>query len=256
MSNKDSAQNVIQSYRKRQNMAQKAPLIFGGAAVLLIIIAAVLIYLATGSNQPLAFLATKTPTSTNTPTATLVPTSTITPTPTSTTEPSQTPTTTTTATPAGPFVYKVQEGDLGLAMIAKKFNVDLLVLFALNPSIDPKNPVIRVGQEIIVPGPNTTLPTATLIAAGFTGTINYTVASGDSLYAIADKFNSTVDAIVTANSPTLKSATDTIFAGMILKIPVNIATRIPTATKGTVYPTAPVLPSNTPLPTSTSTPLP
>lgn len=256
MSNKDSAQNVIEAYRKRQNMAQKAPLIFGGAAVLLIIIAAVLIYLATGSNQPLAFLATKTPTSTNTPTATLVPTSTTTPTPTSTTQPSQTPTTTTTSTPTGPFVYKVQEGDLGLSTIAKKFGVDLLVLFALNPSINPTNPVIRVGQEIIVPAPNTTLPTATQIAAGFTGTINYTVASGDSLYGIADKFNSTADAIVQANNTTLKSVTDTIYPGTVLKIPVNIVTRVPTATKGTVYPTAPVLPSNTPLPSSTSTPLP
>jgi LysM repeat protein len=255
MSNKDSAQNVIESYRKRQNMAQKAPLIFGIAAVLLIIIAAFLIFLATGSNQPLAFLATKTPTSTSTATVTITPTSTNTPTSTSTQAPTLTPTTTTTVTPAGPFVYKVQEGDLGLAMIAKKFNVDLLVLFALNPSIDPTNPVIRVGQEIIVPGPNTTLPTATQIAAGFTGTINYTVASGDSLYGIADKFNTTVDAIVKANSDKLKAATDTIYAGWILKIPVNIATRVPTATKGTIYPTAPVLPSNTPVP-ATKTPTP
>ncbi len=181
MSHKDSAQNVIESYRKRQNMASKAPIIFGAAAVLLIVIAAVLIFYATGSNQPLAFLATKTPTPTNTNTVTLTPTSTSTPTATSTEAPTLTPTSTTTTTPAGPFVYKVQEGDLGLAMIATKFNVDLLVLFALNPSIDPKNPVIRVGQEIIVPGPNTTLPTATQISAGYTGTIDYTVATGDSL---------------------------------------------------------------------------
>jgi LysM repeat protein len=255
MSNKDSAQNVIESYRKRQNMAQKAPIIFGVAAVLLIVIAAVLIFYATGSSQPLAFLATKTPTPTNTSTATFTPTSTNTPTATSTEAPTLTPTSTTTSTPAGPFVYKVQEGDLGLAMIAKKFNVDLLVLFALNPSIDPKNPVIRVGQEIIVPGPNTTLPTATQISGSFTGTIDYTVATGDSLYLIADKFNSTVDAIVAANKDKLKSATDTIFAGWILKIPVNIATRIPTATKGTVYPTAPVVPTSTTAPI-TSTPLP
>jgi LysM repeat protein len=247
MSNKDSAQNVIDSYRKRQNMAQKAPIIFGIAAVLLIIVAAFLIFLATGSNQPLAFLSTKTPTPTETATQTLTPTYTSTPTATSTEAPTLTPTATTTPTAAGPFVYKVQEGDLGLAMIAKKFNVDLLVLFALNPNIDQKNPVIQVGQEIIVPGPNTTLPTATQIAAGFKGTIDYTVATGDSLFLIADKFNSTVDAIVKANTDKLKSATDTIFAGWILKIPVNIATRVPTATKGTIYPTAPIVPTLTPV---------
>jgi LysM repeat protein len=254
MSDKESAQNVISSYRKRQNMAQKAPIIFGGAAVLLIVIAAVLIFLATGSNQPLAFLSTKTPTPTNTPTATLTPTPTSTPTATATEQPTLTPTSTTTATAAGPFVYKVQEGDY-LALIAKKFNVDLMVLFALNPSIDSKNPVIRVGQEIIVPGPNTTLPTATTLPVNYTGTIDYTVSSGDSLYSIADKFNTTVDAIVQANKTTLKSAADTIFIGMVLKIPVNIATRIPTATKGTVYPTAPVVPTSTPA-QLTSTPKP
>jgi len=111
MSNKDSAQNVISAYRKRQNMAQKAPIIFGAAAVLLIVIAAVLIFLATGSNQPLAFLATKTPTPTSTATATLTPNPTSTPTATSTEPPTLTPTSTITATAAGPFVYKVQEGD-------------------------------------------------------------------------------------------------------------------------------------------------
>jgi LysM repeat protein len=255
MSRKDSAQNVIDSYRKRQNMAQKAPIIFGVAAVLLIIIAAILIYLATGSNQPLAFLATKTPTPTDTATITVTPTSTNTPTATATEAPTLTPTSTTTSTPAGPFVYKVQEGDLGLSMIATKFGVDLLVLFALNPNINPTNPVIQVGQEIIIPGPNTSLPTATSVSANYTGTINYTVATGDSLYLIADKFNSTVDAIVQANKDKLTSATDTIFAGWILKIPVNIATKVPTATKGTVYPTAPVVPTLTPVP-PTNTPNP
>lgn len=255
MSNNPSPQKVIDSYKKRQNMAQRAPLIFGVAAVLLIIIAAILIFLATGSNQPLAFLATKTPTPTNTATVTVTPSSTSTPTSTSTSVPTLTPTSTKTVTPAGPFIYKVQEGDLGLSMIATKFGVDLLVLFALNPNIDPKNPVIRVGQEIIIPGPNTTLPTATQIPPNFTGTINYTVASGDSLLLIADKFNSTVPAIVLANKGILTSANDTIYPGTILKIPVNIVTPKPTATKGTIYPTAPVVPSATPVHlTATSTP--
>jgi LysM repeat protein len=254
MSNKDSAQNVISAYRKRQNLAQKAPIIFGGAAILLIVIAAVLIFLATGSNQPLAFLATKTPTPTNTATATLTQTPTSTPTATLTEPPTLTPTSTTTATPTGPFVYKVQEND-NLTTIAKKFSVDILVLYALNPSIDPTNPVIRPGQEIIVPGPNTTLPTATTLPANYTGTIDYTVASNDSLSGIAEKFNTTVEAIIQANKTTLKSAADTIYPGNVLKIPVNLITPIPTSTKGTVYPTAPVVATSTPA-QITSTPLP
>src|SRR5512147_2805702 len=79
MSYKDSAQNVIESYRKRQSMAQKAPLIFGLAALLLIVGAGVLIFwLANPGGMP-GFLARST--ETPTPTATLPPTSTATETP-------------------------------------------------------------------------------------------------------------------------------------------------------------------------------
>jgi LysM repeat protein len=74
--------------------------------------------------------------------------------------------------------------------------------------------------------------------------ISYTVMSGDTVGVIAIRFNSTVDAIVKENK--LANAND-IYAGLILKIPVNIATPVPTATVGTVYPTV-VIPTNTPLP--------
>jgi LysM repeat protein len=66
---------------------------------------------------------------------------------------------------------------------------------------------------------------------------------------IAAAFNSTVEAIVAENK--LANAND-INAGVILKIPVNIATPVPTATVGTVYPTV-IIPTNTPLP-PTATP--
>jgi LysM repeat protein len=245
MSDKDSAKNVIESYRRRQSMAQKAPLIFGVAALLLIVSAGIIIFSLTGGPK-----ATPTPTATATSTATTPPTATQVPTATNTPEPTLTATATETVTPSGPFVYKVQEGDY-LESIAKKFGVSLLTIYALNPNIDPNNPVIRVGQEIIVPSPNTTLPTATTIPQGYTGTIDYLVAPGDSMLSIAEKFNTTTDAIVKANKDKLKTANDTIYAGWSLKIPVNLVTPRPTATKGTVYPTA-VLPANT----STITPTP
>lgn len=250
MSDKDSAQNVISSYRKRQSLAQKAPLIFGLAAVLLIIGAGSLIYWLTNSNQGgIALLASKTPTSTITATVTQTPVPTNTPTVTSTLQPTDTPTPTVTSTAAGPFVYKVLEGDT-LDSITKKFGVDLMTILALNPNLKPE--LIYPGQEIIIPSPDTKLPTATSIPSGFTGTINYTVVSGDSLFTIADKFNSTTDAIIKANTDKLKTIKDTLYVGWVLKIPVNIATRVPTSTQGTKYPTAPIPPTKTPTPTKTS----
>ena len=109
-------------------------------------------------------------------------------------------------------------------------------MLALNPSIDPTTLIIYVGQKILVPPPNMQLPTATTVSTLVPpGTlISYTVLPGDTLGAIAIRFNSTVAAIVKENK--LANAND-IYAGQILKIPVNIATPVPTATVGTVYPT-------------------
>jgi LysM repeat protein len=232
MSDKDSAQNVIDAYRKRQNMAQKAPLVFGIAALLLIVGAGVLIFwLANpGGGPKFAFFASATPTVT----ITLTPTATATemPTVTSTTTlppPTSTPTPTLTATASGPFVYKIKEGDT-LYAIAQQFKVDLLTVYALNPSIDPTNPVIRPGQEILIPAPDTKLPTASPIPPEFRGTIDYRIAPNDSLEAIADRFRSTVDAIMKANT-NLKNKSD-IKAGEVIKVPVNIATVVPTKTPG------------------------
>ncbi len=52
MSDKETAQEVIESYRKRQQQAQRAPTIIAIAAVLLIIGVAVIIFWLLGSNQP------------------------------------------------------------------------------------------------------------------------------------------------------------------------------------------------------------
>jgi LysM repeat protein len=94
------------------------------------------------------------------------------------------------------------------------------------------------------------LPTATAVSTNVPpGTlINYTVMPNDTLGAIAARFNSTVAAIVRQNN---LANPNNIYVGLILKIPVNIATPIPTATVGTIYPTV-VLPTNTPIaPTAT-----
>jgi len=253
MSQKESPQKVIEAHRKREQMRQGTPMaVMIGAAILLIAGAAALIFWLLGDNSPFK-AATPTPTITFTPTLTNTATPlppTVTPTITPTTLPTETATPTVTPTPSGPFEYTVQEGDT-LGSIATRFGTDIPTLLALNPSIDPTTLTIYVGQKILVPPPNMLLPTATSVSTTVPpGTlISYTVMPGDTLGEIAIRFNSTVDAIVKENN--LANAND-ISAGMIIKIPVNIATPVPTATVGTVYPTANV-PTNTPL-AATATP--
>ena len=253
MSEKESPQKVIEAHRKRQQMRQGTPMaVMIGAAILLIAGAAALIFWLLGNNSPFK-AATPTPTVTFTPTSTSTATplpATDTPTITPTSAPTDTPSPTITPTPSGPFEYTVQQGDT-LGAIATKFGTDIPTLLALNPSIDPTTLVILAGQKILVPPPNMQMPTATPVSTLVPpGTlISYTVLPGDTLGAIAIRFNSTVDAIVKENK--LANAND-INAGDILKIPVNIATPIPTATVGTVYPTV-IFATNTPKP-PTATP--
>jgi LysM repeat protein len=66
------------------------------------------------------------------------------------------------------------------------------------------------------------------------------------LEALALRFNSTVVLILQQN-PTIKNAND-IQVGQIIKIPVNVATPVPTATVGTVFPTVAIPPTATPTP--------
>lgn len=242
MSDKESAKSIIDAHRKRQQMGQKAPVIIMIVAGILLVAgaAALIFWLLRGSDQPLfqpTATATTAPTSTATITNTPLPTET--PTETATLAPTDTPVPSETPTPEGPFLYTVEEGD-NLLIIAEKFGVAWQTILALNPTtIDPLTQVIYVGQQILIPPPNTELPTATPVPTGLAyGTIiEYTVVSGDTLYGIAERFNSTADEIVKKNPDLLSNVTDPLYVGWILKIPVNLVTPVPTATQGTVYPT-------------------
>lgn len=241
MSDKESAQSVIDAYRRRQQAARRAPLIIGIAALFLIVGAGIVIFWLLGPETPsfqFSFLATDTPTPTDT--ATPTNTATITPTPTITPTETNTPTITPTATISGPFVYQVEEGDT-LWTIAERFNVDLLVLITLN-NLDPANPTIRVGDKLTIPAQDTELPTSTPLPENMRqGTkIEYQVQVGDSLLSIATAFNSTVEAIKEENE--IENENE-IFIGQILTVPVNLVTPVPTETpsatvEGTVSPTA------------------
>ncbi len=245
MSEKENAQKVIEAYRKQQQRAKKAPLIFGVMAILLIAGAAFVIFWLLGTGSPkfsLSIFATATPTSTDTATPTA--TATASPVPSVTPTPTETPTITMTPTQSGPFVYQVVEGD-NLWSISQQFKVDLLVLITVN-NLDPANPVIRVGDKLIIPAPDTKLPTTTPLPTDIRkGTkISYTVQLGDSLLAIANQFNSTVDSIKKENKIDNENQ---IYPGQVLIIVVGLVTPVPTKTitptvvfqvNGTVVPTA------------------
>jgi len=221
MSDKDSAQNVIDSYRKRRQ--NTTPFLIGGAAIVLIAVGIVVLVLwLTGSSGPsLSFMASPTPTSTETatPTATATASPTGTNTPTITT----TPTASITPTASGPFIYVVLEGDT-LDSIAAQFNANVLVLMALNNMTDS---LIRVGDELLIPNPDLALDTPTPIPTGWRGTIEYRIAVGDTLELIALQFFSTVESIMEENE--IENANE-IFVGQIIVIKVNIATPVPTST--------------------------
>lgn len=252
MSEKENAQNVIDSYRKRQQAAQRAPWIIGIAALLLVVGAGILIFWLLGENRPaIALFASPTPTPTETATPTVTATATATATETSL--PTDTATVTLTPTVSGPFTYQVQEGD-NLWAIADQFDVDLLTLILLN-NLDPVDPTIRTGDLLTIPGPDTQLPTSTPLPTNVArGTrIEYRIQTGDSLLSIALAFNSTVDAIKEENDIANENE---IFVGQLITVPVNIVTAVPTGT--------PEPPTNTPQfgtpinvqPTATETPTP
>lgn len=78
--------------------------------------------------------------------------------------------------------YTVQSGDTFFS-IAQKLGIDVGALQSANPGVDAQN--LQVGQVLKLPGG--------------AGTTSYTIAQGDTLWAIAQKFGTSVDAITAAN---------------------------------------------------------
>jgi len=230
MAGKSSPQNVIDSYRRRQQMM---PFVVGGFAVLLVAIGIIILVVwFTGPNRPaIALFTSPTPTATVTLTETPVP-----PTITPSITPTETliPTETLTPTPSGPYEYEVQEND-NCWDIAVKFEVDLDVLLALNNFGNqcPINP----GDRILIPAPDQQLPTETPIPDNLArGTkLEYYIKTGETLAMIAIKFNSTVEEIIRetnvyyrANNIPLLEDQNKVNAGQLIIVPVNIVTQTPT----------------------------
>ena len=214
-----SASDIIQSYRRRRE--RTIPLLLGALAVVLMVVGLffVIVWITGGQTPELpAIFATDTPTPTETSTP-LPPTET--PTTTLTPVPSETP------TQAGPLTYIVEEGD-SLFSIAEAFGVDLDLLISANPAVEDAG-FIFVGQELVIPAPDSELPTPTALPQTLVpGTIiEYTVRAGDTLESIASQFNSTAEAIAEENEIEDPNAIE---IGDVLRVPVGIATPTPTFT--------------------------
>lgn len=123
--------------------------------------------------------------------------------------------TTVTPAPSGPTpspsagtTYVVQAGDT-IFSIARAYGVSPQAIVQANALTDPDR--IALGQELSIPAAEAT-PTQTALPEGRT----YTVQTGDTLQSIADRFATTVAAIMQAND---LSDPNYIRVGQVLSIP-------------------------------------
>lgn len=235
------SQSLLSSYRKKSRKNSSKALLLILVAILVIAGLVMLALWATGNlggGGGLQLFATDTPT----PTMTLTPTP-VTPTNTATVTPTitETPTPSLTPTLDGPFDYVVQEDDFYCAQIAEKFGADLEVFLSINPDyVTGGNCYIKAGDIVKVPAPWQRMPTSTSVPTDTRpGTVvDYLVEAGATLDSVALFFRSTPERIIaetnrfrTAEGITpLLSDTTPLFIGELLKVPVNIATPIPSAT--------------------------
>lgn len=254
MSEKESTKEIINSYRKRQDQSWQNILLFIGTVLLIILGSAFLIFWLTGTRVDIgAIFASKTPTPTLTFTPSPVPpTATITLTPTESV-PVDTPLPSPLPTRSGAVIYIAEENDT-FASIAERFDFDIFTLLVYNAeedrlNLDLSNPILFVGDEVLVPAPGATVPTPTPIPfdvlPGFR--VEYMVRPGDSVGSIAYDLRSTVDDILTYNEDL--EDPNAIFPGQLLIVRVNLVTPAPTVEEQTS-------PANTPGSISTLTPQP
>ncbi len=92
--------------------------------------------------------------------------------------------------PSGSFPYTIKSGDT-LYKLAITYNTTVEAIMAINPGINPNN--LQIGQVICIPQ---TTPPPTQCPSG---SFPYTIKSGDTLYLLAIRYNTTVEAIMAIN---------------------------------------------------------
>lgn len=116
-----------------------------------------------------------------------------------------------TPPPTGTFNYIVQSGDT-LWSLAQRFGTTIAIIKQLN-NLTSDN--LSIGQILRIPS-STTEPPVTP-PPPTPGTFQYTVRSGDTIFFLAQRFGTTVDAIRSLNNLT----TSNLIVGQVLKIPGN-----------------------------------
>lgn len=109
--------------------------------------------------------------------------------------------------------YIVKSGD-SLWKIANQFGVTVDDIISSN---NLSSTTLQIGQVLTIPTGTTTPPTPTPTPPPTDNYINYTVKSGDSLWIIANKYNTTVDAIKRLNNLT----SNNLSIGQVLKVPAQ-----------------------------------
>lgn len=140
--------------------------------------------------------------------------------PTATREPTAAP-----GSEAGPDTYAVQVGDT-LFSIGLRFDTTVQALMELNGLVDPNT--IWVGQNLLLRATRETEG-----AAASVGTGTYTVQEGDSLSAIALRFNTTAATLASLNNIVNP---DLVYVGQALLVPEAPATAVPEAITHVVQP--------------------
>jgi L,D-transpeptidase ErfK/SrfK len=93
--------------------------------------------------------------------------------------------------PTGTSPYKIARGDT-IAKIAGRFDTTVPIILAANPGIVPER--LYIGQTICIPEPSHAhAPTCPI------GTAPYEIKSGDTLATIANRFNTTIESILSVN---------------------------------------------------------
>ena len=100
-------------------------------------------------------------------------------------------------------IYTVKKGDT-LYQIASRYNTTVDAIKSLN---NLTSNVLTIGQVLKIP---------TMTSSGGNNSISYTVKRGDTLYQIASRYHTTVDAIKRLNNLT----SNILNIGQVLKIPI------------------------------------
>lgn len=100
---------------------------------------------------------------------------------------------------------------------------DYLIIMVLNGLTNETALALNVGDELLIPNPDMEFPTPSPLPPnlGRGAIIEYFVLPGDSILIIAEKFLTTVEAIIAANDLEDPNA---IFPGQILRVPIRLIT--------------------------------